>query len=144
MQDCKPHELLKYSKKYSKKYFCHRISELIEWCDPEFVKDILQDLNNKNENSDCPTCDESDEDAIVVKSRKKYSTKMWTCPACNVTCTTKNRLNHERCYKHQNMVKEICGDHLTTTSSSEKLGVVSTPNSLTLNNVDKIEQDDTE
>ena len=62
LQDCKAHKLMrknvlikynkKYNKKLGKKFFCHRISELIEWFDPEFVKDMLQDLNNKNENSD--------------------------------------------------------------------------------------------
>src|SRR5438552_18745894 len=93
------------------KLFCDRLSKLIAWFDPEFknpmetAEDILYDLKNTIENSKCPTCDERDEDRgdeIVIKtSKKNYPASLWTCPACNVTTTIKNKLNHERTDKHK-------------------------------------------
>lgn len=89
------------------KIFRKRVEDLIEWYDPEFksrketAKDLLNNLKNKIENSNCPTCDE---DENIVKSRKKitkYPPKLWTCPECDVTITTKNRLSHTRSNKHK-------------------------------------------
>ena len=98
------------------KIFCKRLSDLIKWYDPEFkypnrtAKDILRDLKNTIENSKCSTCDESDEvtdNEIVIKSQiKKYPPKILSCDICNVTFTSKNRLNHERTDKHKNMLKD--------------------------------------
>ena len=99
------------------KIFCKRLSDLIEWYDPEFkfrketAKNVLVDLKNKIENSNCPTCDE-DEDEVIIKSRKKitkYPPKLWTCPECDVTITTKNRVSHTRSNKHENNISSfIC------------------------------------
>ena len=99
------------------KIFRRKLTALIEWYDPEFkfptktAKEILRDLKSTIENSNCPTCGESDEDSdddeIIKPHKKRYRPKMWTCPACNVTTTTKNRLNHERTDKHKKMLKEF-------------------------------------
>jgi len=37
------------------------------------------------------------------KTKKVYKPKMWTCEACNYTCTIKNKTNHERTDKHNNI-----------------------------------------
>ena len=85
------------------KLFRKRLSDLIKWYDPEFkypskkAKDILHDLKNTIENSNCPTCDESDQ-----KSHKnKYPPQIWTCDECNVTISAKNKVNHKRSNRHK-------------------------------------------
>ena len=112
------------------KLFRKKLSELIEWYDPEFkhsektAKDILKSLKETIENSNCLTCgeshesDEASEDEISKKLKEKRVPKMWRCDYCNVTCSIKNKLNHERTNKHKNNV-ESKNDLLSTSSSDE-------------------------
>ena len=94
------------------KMFRKRLSDLIKWYDPDFkypnktAEDILRDLKNTIENSNCSTCDESDDKEIVKPFSKKYPPKIWKCNVCDVTTTQLNRLNHERTDKHKKMLGE--------------------------------------
>ena len=89
------------------------LSELIQHYYPEIkspddlVEYILQEIQNKITSDNCPTCDESDEDEIIKSPKKKYPASLWTCPACNVATTMKNKPNHERTDKHKKLLKEF-------------------------------------
>ena len=91
--------------------FCERLSKLIIKFYPEFKcpnktsSGLLREIKTKIEEYNYK-CDES-EDEIITPLKKKYPPKMWTCSACNMTTTTRNRLNHERTDKHKNRLKEL-------------------------------------
>jgi uncharacterized protein with PIN domain len=96
------------------KLFCKRLVELLVWYDPELKKpkemasNMLDDLKNTIENSECLTCSEESENEgeneLQSKSDKKkylYPKRFWHCKDCNKTMTLSNKCNHLRSTKHE-------------------------------------------
>ena len=74
------------------KLICGRLSKYSK----EAAEDILCNLKKNY-----------DEDEIIKSPKKKYPASLWTCPACNVATTMKNKPNHERTDKHKKLLKEF-------------------------------------
>jgi len=66
------------------------------------AKAMFHTLKNRLQDSTYSSYSNSDEEVITKK--KKYTPKPYKCEACNITMSIKNKVNHERTYKHQRML----------------------------------------